>query len=100
MNEIVDDFINYLTNTKQYSTHTATAYATDLHDFISFYSRWANAELMRGDLTKIDTICFRAWLADRARRNLTHKSTARALSSLRSFYKFIGKKYDIQNDAI
>ncbi len=100
MNEIVDDFINYLTNTKQYSTHTATAYATDLHDFISFYSRWANTELMRGDLGKIDTICFRAWLADRARRNLTHKSTARALSSLRSFYKFIGKKYDIQNDAI
>lgn len=100
MNEIVDDFINYLTNTKQYSTHTATAYATDLHDFISFYSRWANTELMRGDLAKIDTICFRAWLADRARRNLTHKSTARALSSLRSFYKFIGKKYDIQNDAI
>jgi len=100
MNEIVDDFINYLTNTKQYSTHTATAYMTDLHDFISFYSRWANTELMRGDLGKIDTICFRAWLADRARRNLTHKSTARALSSLRSFYKFIGKKYDIQNDAI
>lgn len=100
MQEIIDDFISYLTNTKNYSIHTVTAYEHDIHDFASFYARWSNTELMQGDLGKIDTICFRAWLADRARRNMEHKSTARALSSLRSFYKFINKKYNIQNDAI
>jgi len=100
MNEIVADFIDYLLNTKNYSTHTATAYETDIRDFLSFYNNWANTELLPNDLGKIDTLCFRAWLADRARRKLEHKSTARALSSLRGFYKFIAKKYDIQNDAI
>ena len=100
MQEIVADFISYLTDTKNYSAHTATAYQADIHDFTSFYSRWANAELMQGDLSRIDTLCFRAWLADRARRKLEHKSTARALSSLRSFYRFINKKYNIQNEAI
>ncbi|MBR4507195.1 MAG: tyrosine recombinase XerC [Alphaproteobacteria bacterium] len=100
MNEIIADFIDYLLNTKNYSAHTASAYDADVRDFIKFYERWANATLLPADLGKIDTICFRAWLADRARRNLEHKSTARALSSVRGFYKFIARKYDIQNDAI
>lgn len=100
MNEVVSDFIDYLLNTKNYSEHTATAYETDIHDFIKFYSNWSSNDLLPADLGKLDTFCFRAWLADRARRNLEHKSTARALSSLRGFYKFIGKKYNIQNDAI
>ncbi len=100
MNEIIANFIDYLLNTKQYSTHTATAYETDIRDFLSFYVRWANAELLPNDLGRIDTICFRAWLADRARRNMEHKSTARALSSVRGFYKFIARKYDIKNEAI
>ena len=47
-----------------------------------------------------DTICFRAWLADRRSRGLSFKSTARALSSLRGFYKYLAKHYDIKNDAI
>ena len=100
MNETVADFINYLLNTKQYSAHTANAYETDLHDFLSFYSQWSNTELLPADLSRIDTLGFRAWLADRAKRNLGHKSTARALSSLRSFYKFIARKYNIKNEAI
>ncbi len=100
MREIIADFIDYLLNTKNYSAHTATAYDADIRDFALFYARWANADLGRDDLGRIDTICFRAWLADRARRGLSHKSTARALSSLRGFYKFIARKYDIQNDAI
>lgn len=100
MNEIIADFINYLLNTKNYSTHTATAYESDLHDFASFYARWSGTTPMANDLSRIDTIAFRAWLADRARRKMEHKSTARALSAVRSFYKYIAKKYDIQNDAI
>jgi integrase/recombinase XerC len=51
-------------------------------------------------MAQADTICFRAFLADRQRRGLSHKSTARALSSLRGFYKFLGKRYNIKNDAI
>ncbi|MBQ9540337.1 MAG: tyrosine recombinase XerC [Alphaproteobacteria bacterium] len=100
MNEIISDFINYLLNTKKYSTHTATAYESDLSDFISFYARWSGTTPMPDDLARIDTIAFRAWLADRARRKMEHKSTARALSAVRSFYKYIAKNHNIQNDAI
>ena len=100
MNELIADFVSYLLNTKNYSAHTAEAYERDLSDFVSFYSRWAGTELMPQDLSKLDTFGFRAWLADRAQRHLEHKSTARALSSLRGFFKFIAHKYNIENEAI
>ena len=96
MNEIVAEFIEYLTNTKNYSSHTATAYETDIYDFIKFWDNYAGGTATLADMARADTLCFRAWLADRARRNLAHKSTARALSSLRGFYKFLAKKHSIK----
>ncbi len=100
MNEYVADFIEYLTQTKNYSVHTATAYETDIRDFIAFYTNYIGADVSLSDIARADTICFRAWLADRARRNLAHKSTARALSSLRGFYKYLARYHNIKNDAI
>lgn len=100
MEEQVAAFMDYLTQTKNYSVHTATAYETDIRDFIKFYDNFNGCNVTLSDFACADTICFRAWLADRQRRDLAHKSTARALSSLRGFYKFLSKKYDIKNNAI
>lgn len=99
MNEIIAEFCDYLLNTKNYSTHTSSAYESDIRDFISFFKRFNDgAEL--SDIARADTFVFRGWLADRAKRELTHKSTARALSSLRTFYKWLSRYKNIQNDAI
>lgn len=100
MNDVVAEFITYLSGVKNYSPHTAAAYESDIDDFMRFYTRFAGADATLADMAKIDTICFRSWLADRARRNLSHKSTARALSSLRGFYKFLGKRYGVKNYAV
>lgn len=100
MNEVISDFTNYLLNTKKYSEHTAVAYETDIRDFAGFCGKWAGGELLPNDLSRIDTLQFRAWLADRQKRGLSFKSTARALSSVRGFFKFVGKKHDIRNEAI
>ena len=99
MNEIIGEFCDYLLNTKNYSTHTATAYETDIRDFIEFFKRF-NDGIELNDVARADTFVFRGWLADRAKRELTHKSTARALSSLRTFYKWLARYKNIQNDAI
>ena len=99
MNEIIAEFTDYLLNTKNYSTRTCTAYETDIRDFIKFFTRF-NDSVELTDIARADTFAFRGWLADRAKRELTHKSTARALSSLRTFYKWLGRYKNIQNDAI
>ena len=100
MNEIVGEFIEYLVGTKNYSEHTATAYETDIRDFLKFYERFVGDSVKLADMARADTICFRAYLADRGRRGLAHKSTARALSSLRGFYKYLARHHNIKNDAI
>jgi len=100
MKETVAEFIDYLLNTKNYSTHTASAYESDICDFTKFFARFNDGRVELSDIAQCDTFTFRAWLADRARRELTHKSTARALSSLRTFYKWLNKYKNVQNDAI
>ena len=100
MEELVQEFLEYLTDTKGYSVHTVTAYEMDVREFLDFLSRFNGGEIQINDLARADPICFRSYLADRQRRGLSHKSTARALSSLRGFYKFIANKHDIKNDAI
>ena len=100
MNEVVVEFIDYLTRTKNYSSHTSSAYDADIRDFLRFYETFFGAPPFPRDLSRVDTLCFRAYLANRQRRGLSHKSTARALSSLRSFYKYLAHHHDIKNDAI
>ena len=100
MQTAITEFTEYLSQTKNYSVHTVMAYEKDINDFIKFYEHFIGATAFPSDLSRADTICFRSFLADRQRRGLSHKSTARALSSLRSFYKFLAKNHDIKNDAI
>ena len=100
MENIVAGFLDYLTGVKNYSFHTRTAYESDVRDFLTFYERFNGAPPFPSDLSRVDTICFRSFLADRQRRGLSPKSTARALSSLRGFYKFLAKNHGVKNDAI
>jgi len=100
MNEYIDAFTDYLLNTKQYSDHTVTAYTTDICDLFDFMRKFTDVQVRIADVSGADTLLFRSWLADRARRNLSAKSTARALSSVRTFYKWLAKYKHIQNEAI
>jgi len=100
MNEAVAEFTQYLTQTKHYSAHTAAAYESDIHDFLTFYADYSGAQPDLAGMARADTMCFRAWLASRARRNMAHKSTARAMSSLRTFYRFLRRTHGITNDAV
>lgn len=100
MKNAIADFITYLTDVRNYSQHTAVAYENDIWDFVAFYKKFTSNDVLPDDLARVDTLCLRSFLADRQRRGLAHKSTARALSSLRGFYKFLAKTRGIKNDAI
>lgn len=100
MQEIIDEFTDYIIKTRNYSTHTAAAYVADIDDFIRFFAGFNGTAVFVADMARADTICFRAWLANRQSRGLSFKSTARALSALRGFYKYLAKYHNIKNDAI
>jgi len=100
MNDLILDFLNYLSNVKRYSAHTAAAYEQDVRDFIGFSENYSGSDMGPADLSRIDTLAFRAWLAGRASRKLSFRSTARALSSVRGFFRYVDKKHGIKNESI
>lgn len=100
MNEVIAEFVNYILHTKNYSEHTAIAYENDIRDFVKFMGNFMGADVLIRDLSRIDTLAFRSWLADRQKRKMSHKSTARALSSVRAFYKYMAKNHGVKNDFV
>jgi integrase/recombinase XerC len=86
----VGDFLDYLTYERNVSVNTVTAYRNDLESFISFlsndYLTMARDQL---DLAKVDHLAIRSWLAHLARQKLSRASSARYLSALRSFFKYL-----------
>ena len=100
MNELIDSFTIYLKDIKKYSSNTIVSYRQDLDNFINFYKSYTENEIKKEDLTNIDITTFRAWLSNRKINNISNRSSARALSSLRSFFKYILKYYGIKNESI
>ncbi|MDR1826690.1 MAG: tyrosine recombinase XerC [Rickettsiales bacterium] len=100
MNDVVLAFSDHLIHAKKYSDLTAEAYVRDIRDFLDFWTEFNGAEILPADLARVDAVAFRAWLANRQRRGLAARSTARAMAALRSFYKWLSKSMGIRNDAI
>jgi integrase/recombinase XerC len=86
----IGDFLDYLTYERNVSINTIAAYRDDLESFVSFlcndYFTLARDQL---DLKSVDHLTVRSYLAHLARRKLARSSTARHLSALRSFFKFL-----------
>lgn len=74
------------------STNTKRAYIQDLKGFLSFYE---NKDIYR--LTSLD---LRGWLSQRYDQLLTKSSTARTLSGVLSFFKYLKKQKVITDHAI
>ena len=88
------NFYNYLLNEKNYSKKTILAYSNDLNSFFAF------CKTKNKDLDKLDYDDFRMWLSERMLKGLSNRSNSRALSSIKSFFKFIEKKYGIFNEIV
>jgi integrase/recombinase XerC len=83
---LVSEFLEHLEKERQVSRHTVTAYKRDLDAFIEFCGRhyggdWSWSSIERRGL--------RGFLGELQRRGLAKRSAARALSALRSFYRYL-----------
>jgi integrase/recombinase XerC len=86
----IGDFLDYLAYERNVSVNTITAYRDDIESLVSFLSNdYLNASRDSLDLSKIDHLAIRAWLAHLARRKLARSSIARHLSALRTFFRFL-----------
>ncbi|NDE90495.1 MAG: tyrosine recombinase XerC [Alphaproteobacteria bacterium] len=95
--EAVNAWLSYLTDIRDQSIYTTTNYAHDVRVFIAFLGNYRGQAITVADFNALDMTEARAWLADLAAKDIGAASRARAISALRSFYKWLTKQKLVQN---
>jgi integrase/recombinase XerC len=91
---------DWLKSERRLATHTLVAYEHDVATFLGFMTEYLGKPPTLDALSKLKPAEFRAWLAERARQGLARTSTARAFSSVRSFFRFLDKRGLAHNASI
>lgn len=89
----IDKFLQHLNTERRLSPHTLTNYQRDLRGIVSYCD---SAEV--ADWHALDAKHVRAYLATRHRQGIGGRSLARALSTLRSFLKYLIREGELQKN--
>ena len=100
LSRAIDDWRRWLTHEKRASPHTIDAYSRDLGGFLAFLQQHLGGRPGLGDLDGLSAADFRAWMARRAAAGLSRSSTARAMSVLRNFFRWLERNGYGANHAI
>lgn len=104
MNKMLESAINewrdWITNEKRLSNNTILSYVRDLRSFVSFMHSHYGIQMEFKDLEKINEDDLTGWFFRRIKNNLSQRSNARALSSIKSFFTFLTKKRLIKSSVI
>jgi integrase/recombinase XerC len=89
LEKYTDNWISWIRNEKRLSMNTISAYKTDLRSFLSFLEIYYNKNLEPKDLAKLNEDDLSGWFFERLKKGNSHRSNARALSSIKSFLSFL-----------
>ena len=93
--QIIDNWQEYLRYQKNYSKNTLDSYLNDLKNYLSFLNNYYSTQTSIEQIKSVDIRCIRSWLSSRSQKDFNLASTARALSSVKNFYKYLEKKFNI-----
>ena len=90
--ELINDFLDYLTHERAYSPHTVTSYGNDLREFDTYLKNTEDPI----ELSHADADLVRRWAMELMASGMKATSVNRKLSALRAFYKYLLKKGKIE----
>lgn len=96
----INEWSDWITNEKRLSNNTILSYVRDLRSFVKFMNSHYGNQMEFKDLTKINEDDLTGWFFQRIKNNLSQRSNARALSSIKSFFTFLIKKRLIKSSVI
>jgi integrase/recombinase XerC len=90
----VTEYLTHLEKERDVSRHTVKAYGRDLEAFSEFcdrhYGEWS--------WETVDRLGLRGFLGEMQRRGLSKRSAARALSAVRSLYRYLQEHHGVVNN--
>jgi len=92
---LVQEYLRVLQNERGSSEHTLRAYQRELMNFAAYMSE-RHGEVVTAD--QIDHLQIRAYLGTLLQRGLSKASTARALASIRSWFKWLARTRHVQQN--
>lgn len=92
----IENFSDYLLLEKKYSVHTAIAYINDLDAFQFFLDVEYNSDQIKD----IEYTLVRQWIVSLVNSGISNRTINRKMSSLNSYYKFLIKIGDLQNNPL
>lgn len=98
---VVLQWQEWLSSIKHSSNYTVISYQNDLSSFFIFLSNYQGERIGLSQLKELESKDIRAWLAERAmERKYEAASNARALSTLKNFFRYLEKQGKVKNSAI
>lgn len=98
--DAVREWQAWLADERRASPHTLAAYLSDLAAFLAFLGDHLGGAPTLADLSTLRPADFRSWLAHRQRDGMAPTSTARALSTVRGFFKRLERRELAQNPSL
>jgi integrase/recombinase XerC len=97
MKDTLRDFVQYLRR-RDVSRHTVTAYENDVATFLKHTSQIRQTPIDELTPADVDAFAIRAFLGELHKRRISASSSARKLSALRTFVKFLRREDLIEDD--
>jgi integrase/recombinase XerC len=98
MRDEVRAFIDYLRLNQNASPHTARAYESDLDQFFGYLAAARKKPGGQVSTRDIDATAVSGFLADLHRRGNSRASAARKLASLRTFFRYLRREGQMEDD--
>ncbi len=98
---LIHDWEGWMADNKNASKYTIISYKNDLANFLNFMSEHLGGNVGLPQLKELENKDIRAWLAHRAlEKKYEASSNARALSTIKSFFRYLEKQGKTKNSAI
>jgi integrase/recombinase XerC len=93
-------FLEWLGRERRAAALTVEAYGADIAGFLGFLTRHLGGEPDLSALASLRAADLRAWLAAEAAAGAGSATRARHLSAVRSFFRFLARRHDVDNPAL
>jgi integrase/recombinase XerC len=94
--EEISEFIVFLAKERNDSPHTVRAYRRDLVAFQGFCDEYHGGASWSWQ--SLDRLALRSFMGELDRRGLSKRSIGRAVSVIRTFYRFLGNRYGVDGN--